>query len=899
MAIPGCRSFLKPILVCAGLAWMAGCIGTETTNPKGAMMGHLVDEAGNPRAGVTVNAIRADKIPPEAAMAKISAEGAIAVTNARGYYRFDSLPQGRYNLIGETDRGVLAVLIPKVDHRSGEPDRYLGIDTLRAPGRVSGRILVDGEGKEGVFCYLPGTGLLDVSDETGTYVIRGVPQGRYELGFSYPGLETLTDSGIVVDAGGTSALPERRMEADPTAVPPAPGPLRAEYDTLSGVVALSWSEPAASGIGGYVIYRIDSAATPPQPIKLGTTTDIRFLDTLFRNPTDTLPLTVAYQVRSLDGAGNLSREYSPAVSILCSPPSFSATLLSIAVEAPSGNPILAGDSVRLIARYYNRRHAHEWIEWSGQDFGIIRRLSSEEMPSQGADTLMQVWTEPRRYVVVFEAKDITGNVWSDTLRVDVGGDPSLKAYAGRDAVVRVGEPTRLTGRGEAVSGDIAQYAWDFDADRVFDDSSAVSGDFTHTFTSGARQTPVLRVRSSKGGTAYDTLDFKPGEPFSGLSISSDMVFRAADGPYSLVGRIVIEKGAEVTVMPGTDFNLWQGAGFFVRGVLKCAGTAMDSIRFTHYALGGDSITGGIHFSGGPASRFQDSTQVSGSLLRFVSFRKTLGVRIQRTLVTVEDCTFQDVIEGGFPAGTSQAAVHLDFQPGDSLGSDDGPDITGAWFCRRNRFLGSIAAIAGVFPDSVANQVSAYIQGNETDGSGILITSPRKSMKSVSIEGNVIRVPRGSAAVAAFTIGGSVNCLFRNNLVESSLAAGDSVEVTGLHVIEETQGEIAHNEFRGCGRILRDEGLSGRFHSNIADSGMLDLRGKDGFQADSNSFGPAVRFVGVRIGIPRDFRNNYWSTMDGSAVRGRMPGTEDGTLPLFAEVDPMLAVPPPKAGLLGP
>ncbi len=120
----------------------------------------------------------------------LAREGLDAVTDSDGIYRFDSLPEGRNNLACEYNGGGLVVLIPRIEYGGGKTSKNLGTDTLRLPGRITGKTLLDGVGMGGIFCSLIGTSFLTIPDEAGEFRILGIPQGNYALNYSYPGLQS-------------------------------------------------------------------------------------------------------------------------------------------------------------------------------------------------------------------------------------------------------------------------------------------------------------------------------------------------------------------------------------------------------------------------------------------------------------------------------------------------------------------------------------------------------------------------------------------------------------------------------------------------------------------------------------------------------------------------------------
>jgi hypothetical protein len=224
------KTLVKNIALAVGMVWLAGCTGTETTNPAsndplGNLRGRLVDTMGQPRSGAIVKAFEAGKGP----VGKVMVGDDSVITDDQGFYRFQRLGRGSYNLIGDYNGGDLVVLIPKVYYQGGNMD--LGTDTLRLPGRITGNVRLEGKGKAGIFCYLIGTSFLSISDETGKFWIYGVPQGKYDLSHAYPGLQTSMDTEIAVKAGETTMRPDRDLVYDTVPSPSAAADFR---ETIRG-----------------------------------------------------------------------------------------------------------------------------------------------------------------------------------------------------------------------------------------------------------------------------------------------------------------------------------------------------------------------------------------------------------------------------------------------------------------------------------------------------------------------------------------------------------------------------------------------------------------------------------------------------------------------------------------
>ena len=73
--------------------------------------------------------------------------------------------------------------------------------------------------------------------------------------------------------------------------------------------------------------------------------------------------------------------------------------------------------------------------------------------------------------------------------------------------------------------------------------------------------------------------------------ATDIGLNQTAAPYIIRGDISVQKGAKLTIAPGTLFKLTTGSDFYIHGGLNCEGTAGSPIRFTSIrddSRGGDS-----------------------------------------------------------------------------------------------------------------------------------------------------------------------------------------------------------------------------------------------------------------------------------------------------------------------
>lgn len=466
--------------------------GSEVENELG-VYGRLVDENGKAVAGARVIALPA---PGSSA----AADTDTTRTDGKGRYGFDSLPSGEYNVLGEAKSGSLVVLIPDVDVAGGDKPQDLGTDTLRAPGRIRGRLLAGTRGKPGIMAFVPTLSLFDVSDDSGRFEIAGLPGGAYTIRYNAVGLVIAPDSGIPVHSGEITFLPDKQIEYDPSLAPPEPYGLKAVYDTLNERVRLSWVAVPVSDLDGFVIYRENQDFLTPEIVEVGFSKAAEFTDKALGDLSSGVKEYV-YRVKSRDKGFNLSLVYSEPASVLAVPHSRVATTSSVEVLGARPGFASPGDSVRLVLRFENPGRGITEIEWFLDGAAEpIRRISF--YGGVGSDTLPWIAGMPGTHHFTVRMTDQAGDSWTASSSVDVLLD-APQAKAGADRQVSLGDSVFLHGEGADQLGRIEAYAWSIDGQPF---RSSPDGRFAFSAPGSPGIIPcILRVNDDDGNAAFDTL----------------------------------------------------------------------------------------------------------------------------------------------------------------------------------------------------------------------------------------------------------------------------------------------------------------------------------------------------------------------------------------------------------
>jgi hypothetical protein len=466
--------------------------GSEVENE---VYGVLVSADGAPVAGARVKAIFADTA------LRAAGDTDSVLTDGTGRYAFLGLPAGTYDLLGDFESGKLVVRIPGVEHADTLGRDSVGIDTLRAPGRIRGRLLLGERGFGGALAYLPGTSYLAVSDDSGFFLITGVPQGRYGVRYSASGFLIDPDTGVFVPSGGTAVLPTKRLAYDPADPPPAPEGLEVSFDTLRGRASLSWRPVAVSDLDGYLVYRDMPGRVEPLRVPGGFVGDTAFVDSTLGDPAAYPEGKITYRVKARDKEANASLSYSDVAVARAAPRGLVETSIGWIGRAEDADTVALGDTLLLSATYSNPTRLNTRLAWSqsGRSEPLaIRPIASRE----GRDSLAWTGESEGEWTVTLAALDDGGMEWTQARKIRVFAN-GMRALAGPDTTVSVGDSLDLTAGAASRFGRYAGWEWDLGGTGAF--QAGGPGRMAMRAPRDIGMYPcVLRVVDAFGDTALDT-----------------------------------------------------------------------------------------------------------------------------------------------------------------------------------------------------------------------------------------------------------------------------------------------------------------------------------------------------------------------------------------------------------
>ncbi|MDB5051878.1 MAG: hypothetical protein JWO30_4949 [Fibrobacteres bacterium] len=906
--------WIRPLIWALAAGAMAACIGTETTNPNEedkpvpGLAGTLVDDYGKAAEGATVKAFQEG--------GGSAAKGVFdsVLTDSKGRYRLTGLPEGSYNLVGEDGKRNLAVYIPRIPYQGPKVSLNLGVDTLRAPGQIQGSVTLGGKPREAVFCYLPGSSYLSISDENGGFWIANVPAGRYALKYAQTGLATATDTGVVVKPGAITKLPPREMVPDTAFPPPQPDSVWLEQDTAAGTITVRWPRAQAPDLDGYWVYRNDSGTNEPVRISDHLVKDTFFVDTVFRTPQDTVARSLTYRVKSQDRQALLSTAYSPPRTLSAAPPQMAKPL--VIFTAP--DTLSRGDVIRIIADFRLGAGRIDSIQWERDynDTTLPPFRRKTIAAAEGSDTLVINVDEvsPKRldsrrlHGQFLSLWDGAGRRWRVGYPFQVIADPP-KAFAGNDTSVGVNASFTLHGRGKDRFGRIIAYYWDLDGDGQADQGSKDTGDITLKFATGGRRTLIFSVVDDDQESSSDTLILDVGTSLDFDTLPQDTLLEKSGNPYWIKRPLTIPLGRRMELGPGVVLRFWPKAGLDVRGILIAHGGAGDSVRFeaqgnSYFSPPGTSY--GLRFL---CEEAPNPVRDTASSLTYVSFRDSkLG--IQHCRPRIENSGFRSGYIDSSSLGVPAMAFYSSSRP------------RGEWVCRNNSFTGfpiyiEVNDLARVpASPAVVNGIVRF-EGNAIAGDmGPRVENSNRDSAIMEFTGNTLSIQAtGTAEHSGFELSGTSRVMVSGNRVSGADQA--------ILVRMVCKAQISGNDFianRTAFRLVHGVGdgfmdYSGRFHHNrvsgssesafsfavhttgVFDSNWVSADAGVPFVRDEYRDGGSALHAGKDI----DMRANYWTLpagpADAASVQGNIQVSQAAADRELGKilVEPVLAAPPAGAG----
>ncbi|MBF0431227.1 MAG: hypothetical protein HQK83_08120 [Fibrobacteria bacterium] len=522
--------------------------GSIIDNEIGATI-YLVDGE-SPAGGAKVRIYSVGFDPDSDGLSKITASNQYfqTITNEEGRFVItDSLESGEYNILAELG-----------DHKSYQDSIFISStmnniqdDTLRDPGQVSGYVKMQpGTPLNSVVISVLGSQYINRNvNSNGFFTLPPMAPGTYSVAFTTNQDEYVTTFHSITVNSGIHDTIQEPFEIIYTGIPVLTG-LSIAYDTLNGIVQLSWDPTTYENYQEYAVFKdeFDAANKTETPFK--ATSDTFFIDSIFNknSPThnfsfnDSNDYHYKYRVAIRSNTEDLGNTYKYADVLAVSPmklqPSFDITIKH-ATKNQEVYGTSINDTLRFCLRVHNNYRELSKITWKDFDKQIEINQYEFDAPTKIVnETFKYSWAEVGKKALEIIVEDAGGAKWYDTLSnvTIVKYTPSLIPQ--NDMLVSGTDTVKLIVSASATNpdGTIKKYYWDKGADGWDDSTDTPEYNF---YSANCGELPIVwGARNDDGVFRADTFSIifncPPSNPeLISLNNSHWLDYNKADGNGTL------------------------------------------------------------------------------------------------------------------------------------------------------------------------------------------------------------------------------------------------------------------------------------------------------------------------------------------------------------------------------
>jgi len=482
-------------------------------------------------------------------------------TNDKGQYAFSGLAKGTYNVIASKDSSIAfqdSVFISSSSN-SLEPD------TLEKSGSFTGIVRLQvNHNPSTVTVQVLGTDIYSEVDSKGWFTLKPLAKGEYNLRL----VTTLPDysptfKSIKVQGGKNDTLSDTIIMKY-TGIPVVTG-LRASYDTLNGVVHLSWNQVSYYDFQDYLIYK-DWFGNPnlsTTPIK--AIYDTTFADTIFipfepGTPTDGTFLDendrhLIYRVAVRSNTNTIGQTYKYADIIAASRMKVTTTFSSEVFHIKKGfktDSASVNDSLLYIVKFSNPTRWLKRVTWTALDSGaVISTHTLDTSKTSGADTVRYAWSETGEKRIECKVLDGGDTEWKDTITVYVIDDfPSVEIIA--PSAISLNSPSVISASLYDKYSNITKCEWSIGNRSSFTATTLTNPEATivikDTLTRNIQC--FIRVTNEQGNTTYDS-----------VTVPLNIAWEKINTPAAMkqIGSFFIFNNELVAISNENGYQMWTSS----------------------------------------------------------------------------------------------------------------------------------------------------------------------------------------------------------------------------------------------------------------------------------------------------------------------------------------------------
>lgn len=389
--------------------------------------------------GITAKLYNPDKTPAIGAKVKIfnvndTTKSPVleVISDQNGNYSVKGLDKGKYNVYAQ--KGELVAFQDSITVL--DDTVLIESDTLETPTSLSGVIgLQPNHDPRTVTVQVLGTDIYSNVNEDGYFKLNRMAKGKYLLKLSTT-LDnyTTTYENININANTVDTLPDT-LWLIYTGIPVVEG-LSAIYDTLNGVVKLSWNSTKYRDFQEYLVYRdyYDSIIMSSSPVFL--TKDTVIYDSIFMKKSNNIAHSFSdindyhfkyrVTVRNNSQIEGLSYKYFDIIA--ASPkkvqPDIQWTVFHQGLLRYT-DTCLISDTMKVFLDTHRKLHQ---IKLTFKNSTDVRYFDSSMIgTNEFTDTLFLTFDSIGLKKIIIEVLDIAGDMWNDTISIVVVKDTPVIA----------------------------------------------------------------------------------------------------------------------------------------------------------------------------------------------------------------------------------------------------------------------------------------------------------------------------------------------------------------------------------------------------------------------------------------------------------------------------------------
>jgi uncharacterized protein (TIGR02145 family) len=426
-------------------------------------------------------------------------------TDSNGNYSFAGLDKGTYNVIAKKDSSIAfqdSVFISPASNT-------LNPDTLGKAGSITGFVRVQpNHDPRTVTVQVLGSDIYSSVDSSGRFILKPVAKGEYNLRVTTILPDYALTFTTIKTSGGRSDTLQDTITLTYTGIPVVTG-LKVTYDTLNGVVHLSWNKTSYRAFQDFLIYRDDFDSINFKILPFSARLDTVFTDTIFKRQLDSGAFSfkdsnnyhLKYRVAIRSNVVAIGQTYK-FVDVIAASPTKVRTFFSFRFLNTKTDSASINDTITIITNYTNISRKNLRLNWYVNNKDSLFKTVVDSSFS-GCDTIKFTWNTTLKTKIYVSMTDTAQTTWWDSTSLTIVQDAPV-IYAGKDTSFAINSKYTLAGFVTQLFGKIALYKWDFDGDGIYDDSSSASETTSHTYTHESVYKATFYVRDDDGNEAIAT-----------------------------------------------------------------------------------------------------------------------------------------------------------------------------------------------------------------------------------------------------------------------------------------------------------------------------------------------------------------------------------------------------------